>query len=69
MDSRARMSIDLQLSEYRHNARFSTFVVSIHDILICVAKCKFIRYRGLLPKPVVGPIRFLGSKNFEKLLL
>ena len=59
MDSRARMSIAGQLSEHHHNFRASTFVVSIHDILVCVTKCKFVRYGGLLRVPVVRLVRIL----------
>lgn len=46
-----------------------TFMVSIHDVLVRVPKCKFIRYGGLLPVPVVDSVRLLGNKTFEKLLL
>lgn len=42
----------------------STFMVSIHDILVCVSKSKFVRYGGLLPVPVVDSVRLLGSKTF-----
>lgn len=69
MDSRARMSIARQFSEDHHSSRASTFVISIHNILVCVTKGKLIRYGGLLPVPIVGSVRVLDSKSFEKLFL
>lgn len=69
MDSRARMSISCQIAIYHHNARVSTFVVSVHDVLVRVTKGKFVRYGGLLSVPVVEPVRILGTKNIEKVSL
>lgn len=46
-----------------------TFMVSVHDVLVRVPKCKFVRYGGLLPVHVVDSVRLLGDKAFEKLFL
>lgn len=57
------------LSNVTITPEVSTFMISIHDILVRVPKCKLVRYGGLLPVPVVDSVRLLGSKTFQKLFL